>query len=58
MYNVQVIQVNNIAEWEHSAILSALIKLPFVSKIFVLSVFERPLNKRGFTIYRSKYCND
>ena len=27
---------------EHSAILSTFIKLPFVIKIFVLSIFERP----------------
>ena len=34
---------------EHSAILSTLIKLPFVIKIFVLSIFEWPL-KTGFTV--------
>ena len=33
---------------EHSAILSTFIKLPFVIKIFVLSIFEWPL-KTGFT---------
>ena len=33
---------------EHSAILSTFIKLPFVTKIFVLSIFEWPL-KTGFT---------
>ena len=27
---------------EHSAILSTFIKLPFVIKIFVLSIYERP----------------
>ena len=32
---------------EHSAILSTFIKLPFAIKIFVLSIFERPL-KTGF----------
>ena len=32
---------------EHSAILLTLIKLPFVIKIFVLSIFEGPL-KMGF----------
>ena len=37
---------------EHSAILSAFIKLPFVFKIFVLSIFEWPL-KTGFTVH----CN-
>ena len=31
---------------EHSAILSTFIKLPFVIKIFVLSIFEWPLSKR------------
>ena len=34
---------------EHSAILSAFIKLPFVIKIFVLFIFEWPL-KTGFTV--------
>ena len=34
---------------EHSAILSTFIKLPFDNKIFVLSIFERPL-KTGFTV--------
>ena len=36
---------------EHSAILSTFIKLPFVIKIFVLSIFEWPLKKDRF------YCN-
>ena len=35
---------------EHSAILSTFIKLPFVIKIFVLSIFEWPFHT-GF------YCN-
>ena len=34
---------------EHSAILSTFINLPFVIKIFVLSIFEWPL-KTGFTV--------
>ena len=34
---------------EHSAILSTFIKLPFVIKIFVLSIFEWPL-KTGFSV--------
>ena len=34
---------------EHSAILLTFIKLPFVFKTFVLSIFERPL-KIGFTV--------
>ena len=34
---------------EHSAVLSTFIKLPFVIKIFVLSIFEWPL-KTGFTV--------
>ena len=34
---------------EHSAILSTFIKLPFVIKIFVLSIFELPV-KTGFTV--------
>ena len=35
---------------EHSAILSTFIKLSFIIKIFVLSIFEWPL-KTGFTVY-------
>ena len=35
---------------EHSAILSTFIKLPFVFKTFVSSMFEWPL-KTGFTVY-------
>ena len=34
---------------EHSAILSIFIKLPFVTKIFVLSIFEWPFYT-GFTV--------
>ena len=34
---------------EHSAILSTFIKLPFVIKIFVLSIFEWPFNT-GFIV--------
>ena len=34
---------------EHSAIFSTLIKLPFVIKIFVLSIFEWPFYT-GFTV--------
>ena len=41
---------------EHSAILSTCIKLPFVFKTFVLSIFEWRL-KTGFTI-SSKLCHD
>ena len=36
-------------QWEHSAILSTFIKLQFVIKIFVLSIFEWPF-KTGFTV--------
>ena len=36
---------------EHSAILSTCIKLPFVMKICVLSIFEWPL-KTGFTVFK------
>ena len=35
--------------WEHSAMLSTFIKLPFVIKIFVLSIFKWPL-ETGFTV--------
>ena len=34
---------------EHSAILLTFIKLPFVFKVFVLSIFERPFYT-GFTV--------
>ena len=34
---------------EHSAILLTFIRLPFVFKIFVMSIFEWPL-KTGFTV--------
>ena len=37
-------------QWEHSAILSTFIKLPFVIKIFVLSIFEWPFYT-GSTVY-------
>ena len=37
---------------EHSAILSTFIKLPFVIKIFVLSIFKWPFYT-GFTVSRS-----
>ena len=37
-------------QWEHSAILSIFIKLPFVINICVLSIFEWPL-KTGFTVH-------
>ena len=39
---------------EHSAILLTFIKLPFVNKIFVLSIFEWPL-KTGFTVHVFPY---
>ena len=38
---------------EHSAILSTFIKLPFVIKIFVLSIFEWPFYT-GFTVFLSQ----
>ena len=50
-------QVKSIAECskgEHSAILSTVIKLPFVIKIFVLSIFEWPLYT-GFTVNVNKW---
>ena len=37
---------------EHSAILSTFIKLPFVIKIFVLSIFEWPFYI-GFTVFHN-----
>ena len=40
---------------EHSATLSTFIKLPFVIKIFVLSIFEWPFYT-GFTTYTMNNC--
>ena len=36
---------------EHSAILSTFIKLPYVIKIFVLSIFEWPLKTGFITVF-------
>ena len=41
---------------EHSAILSTFMKLPFVIKVFVLSIFEWPL-KTGFTVQSHDNCD-
>ena len=46
---VQVKKYCRILPLEHSAILLTFIKLPFVIKIFVLSIFEWPL-KTGLTV--------
>ena len=54
--NYRLMQVKKIAECsngEHSAILLTFIKLPFVIKIFVLSIFEWPFYT-GFTVYFPK----
>ena len=40
-------------QWEHSAILSTFIKLPFSIKTFVLSIFKWSL-KTGFTVSNLK----
>ena len=45
-------QAKSIAE--HSAILSTFIKLPFVFKSIVLSIFEWPL-RTGFTVVLFQY---
>ena len=50
--NYHLMQVKSVAEWEHSAILSTFIKLPFVIKIFVFSIFEWPFYT-GFTVHNS-----
>ena len=50
--NCRLMQFKSIAEcskWEHSAILSTFINLPFVIKTFVLSIFEWPFYT-GFTV--------
>ena len=44
-------QVKSIAECSKGSILQTLIKLSFVNKIFVLSIFEWPFYT-GFTVYR------
>ena len=46
----RLMQVLQNAPREHSAILSTFIKLQFLFKIFVLSIFEWPL-KTGFTVH-------
>ena len=46
---MQVKSIKN-APREHSAILSTFIKLPFVFKTFVLSIFEWPFYT-GFTVH-------
>ena len=43
-------RVKSISEGEHSAIVLTFIKLPFVSKIFVLSIIEWPFYT-GFTVH-------
>ena len=45
----RLMQVKSIAECSNSAILSTFIKVPFVIKIFVWSIFEWPL-QTGFTV--------
>ena len=50
----RLMQVKSIAEWEHSAVLSIFIKLPFVIKIFVLSIFECSLR---LALLYSKFSN-
>ena len=47
--NYHLIQVQSIAEGEHSAILLTFIKLTCVIKIFVLSTFKWSF-KTGFTV--------
>ena len=42
---------------EHSAIVLTFIKLPFVIKIFILSIFEWPL-KTGFTVLFQNYYEE
>ena len=41
---------------EHSAILLPSIKVPFVIKIFVLSIFEWPFYT-GFTVFKMKWTS-
>ena len=46
---MQVISIAECSKGEHSAILSTFIKLPFVIKIFILSIFEWSFYT-GFTV--------
>ena len=45
----ECLKYSRMLQEEHSAILSTFVKLPFVIKIFVLSIFEWPL-KTGLTV--------
>ena len=54
-YGLMQVKVLQNAPTEHSAIILTFIKLPFVFKTFVLSVFEWPL-KTGFTVYVFACC--
>ena len=49
LFKMQVKTIAECSKGEHFAILSAFIKLPFVIKIFVLSIFEWPFYT-GFTV--------
>ena len=53
----RLMQVKSIVECskEHSAILSNFIKLPFVIKTFILSIFEW-LFYTGFTVHKTAKC--
>ena len=53
---MKVLSITECSPLEHSAILSTFIKLPFVIKIFVLSIFEWPFYT-GFTV-QSSYINE
>ena len=48
---MQVKNIEECSKGEHSAILKTFIKLRFVIKILVLSIFEWPL-KTGFTVHK------
>ena len=43
-----------VIQGKHSTILSTFFKLPFVIKIFVLSIFELPFYK-GFNVLEQKF---
>ena len=53
--NYLLMQVNSIAECSHSAILLTFVKLPFVIKIFVLSIFSGCLTQ--VLLYIKSYCH-
>ena len=55
---MQVKSIAKCSKGEHSAILSTFVKLPFVIKIFVLSVFEWPFYCSCFILFRTQVAKN